>query len=67
MREHHDLKPHLVERELLEGELLKAGVLVVADPVLDVRVLAVTSLQHGDGQIGPVGEERFGSGSRRGR
>jgi hypothetical protein len=38
VREQHDLQPHLVERELLERELRQAGVLVVTDPVLDVRV-----------------------------
>jgi hypothetical protein len=38
VREHHDLQPHLVERELLERELGKAGVLVVADAILDVSV-----------------------------
>ena len=43
-REHHDLGPHFVERELLEREFGQAGVLVVTDPVLDVRVLAVAAL-----------------------
>ena len=48
VREHHDLQPHLVERELLERELGQAGVLVVADPVLDPGALAVAALDHGD-------------------
>jgi hypothetical protein len=42
--EHHDLEPHLVEGELFERELREAGVFVVADAVLDVRVLAVAAL-----------------------
>ena len=45
VREHHDLQPDLVERERLERELGQSGVLVVADPVLDVRVLAVAALK----------------------
>jgi hypothetical protein len=44
VREHHDVDPHLVERECLERELLKARVFVVADPVLDPGALAVTTL-----------------------
>jgi hypothetical protein len=59
VREHDDLKPHLVERELLERELLKAGVLVVADPILDVRVLAVAALDDRDVLIVLVGEDRL--------
>src|ERR1019366_7250026 len=48
VREHHDLKPHLVQREVFERELLKAGVFVVADPVLDAGALAVTAFEDGD-------------------
>ena len=59
VREHHDLQPHLVERELLERELRKAGVLVVADPVLDAGALAVTALEDGDVLVGLVGEDRL--------
>jgi hypothetical protein len=47
VREHHDLQPHLVEGELFERELGQAGVLVVADPVLDAGALAVTALEDG--------------------
>ena len=46
--EHHDLEPHLVEGELFERELREAGVFVVADAVLDVRVLAVAALDDRD-------------------
>src|ERR1035437_8778416 len=59
VREHHDLQPHFVERERFERELGQASVLVVADPVLDVRVLAVTALQHRDVRVGLVGEDRL--------
>ena len=59
VREHHDLQPHLVERELLERELRQAGVLVVADAVLDVRVLAVATLDLGDVLVGLVGQDRL--------
>ena len=59
VREHHDLQPHLVERELLERELGQAGVLVVTDPVLDVRVLAMAALEHGDLSVVLVGEDRL--------
>ena len=48
VREQHDLQPHLVERERLERELRQAGVLVVADAVLDVGVLAVAALDDRD-------------------
>src|ERR1019366_9280022 len=54
VRERDDLKPHLVERELFEWELGQAGVLVVADPVLDVRVLG------GDGTRAPRCPRRAG-------
>jgi hypothetical protein len=43
----------------LERELGQAGVLVVADPVLDVRVLAVATLEHGDVVVGLDGEDRL--------
>jgi hypothetical protein len=59
VRQRHDLQPNLVERELLERELLKAGVFVVADPVLDPGALAVTALDHGDLLIALVGEDRL--------
>ena len=59
MREHHDLEPHLVERELLEWELREAGVLVVADAVLDPGALSVMSLQDGDVRVGLVGQDRL--------
>jgi hypothetical protein len=59
VRERDDLEPHLVERERLERELGQAGVLVVTDPVLDVRVLAVAALQDGDVLVGLVGEDRL--------
>jgi hypothetical protein len=59
VRKHHDLQPHLVKRDLLERELGQAGVLVVADPILDVRVLAVAALRDGDVLIGLVGEDRL--------
>ena len=59
VREHHDLQPDILEREFLERELGQAGVLVVADPVLDVRVLAVAALQDGDVLVGLVGEDRL--------
>ncbi len=42
--EHHYLEPYLVQRELLERELREAGVLVIADAILDVGVLAVAAL-----------------------
>ena len=54
VREHHDLQPHFVERERLERELRQAGVLVVADAVLDPGALTVTSLQHGDLRVWSV-------------
>ena len=59
VREHHDLQPHLVERELFERELGQAGVLVVTDAVLDMRVLAVTALDDGDVLVGLVGQDRL--------
>ena len=52
--EHHDLQPYLVERELFERELGQAGVLIVADAILDVRVLAVASLDRRDVGVGLV-------------
>jgi hypothetical protein len=59
VREPHDLQPRLVERELLERELGQAGVLVVADPVLDVGVLTVAALDDRDVLIVLVGEDRL--------
>ena len=57
--EHHDLKPDFVEREFPERELGEAGVLVVADAVLDVCALAVAALDDGDVLVGLVGEDRL--------
>ena len=57
--EHHDLQPHLVERERFERELRQAGVFVVADAVLDPGALAVTALEHGDVRVGLVGQDRL--------
>ena len=48
MGEHHDLQPHLVERELLERELGQPGVLIVAYSVLHPSALAVTALEDRD-------------------
>ena len=45
--------------KLLERELGQAGVLVVADAVLDVGVLAVAALEHGDVLVGLVGQDRL--------
>jgi hypothetical protein len=59
VRERHDLQPHLVVRERSERELRQAGVLVVADAVLDVRVLAVATLDLGDVLVGLVGKDRL--------
>jgi hypothetical protein len=59
VREHHDLQPHLVEREVLERELGQAGVLGVADPVLDPGALAMPALDLGDVLVGLVGEDRL--------
>ena len=59
VREHHDLQPHLVDRERLERELRQAGVLVVADAVLDPGALAVTALEDGDVGVGLVGQDRL--------
>ena len=43
-----------VHREPLERQLRKAGVLVVADAVLDAGALTVTALQDGDLGVGLV-------------
>jgi hypothetical protein len=59
VREHDDLQPHLVERELLERQLRQASILVVADPVLDPSALAVAAPQHGDVRIRLVGKDRL--------
>jgi hypothetical protein len=58
VREHDDLQPHLVERERLGWELGQAGVLVVADAVLDPGALTVATLQDGDVGVGLVGQDR---------
>jgi hypothetical protein len=59
VREHHDVQPHLVERKLLKRELGQAGVLVIADAVLDVRGLAMAAFDDRDVLIGLVGEDRL--------
>jgi hypothetical protein len=53
----HELQPHLVHGEVFERELGHAGVLVVADLVLDAGTLALAALEHGDVGVGLVGEE----------
>ena len=57
MCDQHEIEPHLVHLEVLEGELAQPGVLVVADVVLSVGALALAALQHGDVRIVLVGEE----------
>ena len=59
VRQHHDLHQHFVHREPLERQLEKAGVLVVADAVLDACALTVTALQNGDVGVELVGEDRL--------
>lgn len=59
MREGDDLQPHLVHRIVLEWELAQAGVFVVADAVLDMRVLTVAALQHRDVLVALVGQDRL--------
>jgi hypothetical protein len=46
------------ERERPERELLKAGVLVVPDAVLNTGALTMTPLQDGDVGVSLVGQER---------
>jgi len=59
VREHHDLEPHLVELKLLERQLRQAGVLVIADTVLDAGALAVATLDQRNVLVGLVGEDRL--------
>jgi hypothetical protein len=59
VREYHDLDPYLVECERLEREFLKAGVLIVADAVLDAGALAVAALEDRDVRVGLVGQDRW--------
>lgn len=66
VREHDDLEPHLVERGFPERKLGQSGVLVAADAVLDVGVLAVAALERRDVLI-VLGEDRLESGSRHDR
>ena len=49
----------VVEREFLERELGQSGVLVVADTILDVGVLAVAALDDRDVGVGLVSEDRL--------
>jgi hypothetical protein len=67
VREHHDLDPYLVERERLEWELGQAGVVVVADAILDAGTLTVATLDDRDLVIGFGRSGSLGSGIRRGR
>jgi len=53
----HELEPDRVHLEVAEGEVLEAGVLIVADVVLDAGALAMAALQGGDVGLGLVGQE----------
>jgi len=55
----HERQPHLVVLEVAEGQVLQAGVLVVADVVLDASASAVATLKDGDVAGGLVGEDRL--------
>ncbi len=57
--EAHDLQPDAVVFEVAEREILEAGVLVVADLVLDAGAGVVATLDLGDVGVGLVGEDRF--------
>jgi hypothetical protein len=59
VREHHDLDPHFVECELFEGQLCQARVLLVADAVLDVGMLAVAALELCNVLVVLVSEDRL--------
>ena len=48
VREAHDLQPDLVVLEVAERQVAQAGVLVVADVVLDAGAAAVITLERGD-------------------
>jgi len=49
----------LVVLEVAEGQVLQAGVLVVADVVLDAGASAVATLKDGDVAGGLVAEDRW--------
>ena len=53
----HEFEPHLVEVEVAEGQVLEAGVFVVADVVLDAGALAVAALEQGDVRLVLVGQQ----------
>jgi len=55
----HERQPHLVVLEVAEGQVLQAGVLVVADVVLDAGASAVATLKDGDVAGGLVAEDRL--------
>jgi hypothetical protein len=48
----HDLKPHLVERQLAEQKFGQPSVLDVADPVLDAGALAMTAFEDDELLVG---------------
>jgi hypothetical protein len=58
VREAHDLEPDAVVLEVSERQVPQAGVLVVADVVLDAGAATVTLLDLGD-RAGLVGEDRL--------
>ena len=53
------LQPHGIHRKGAEGQLGKAGVLVVGDLVLGPGAGAVAALQGGDVILALVGEDRL--------
>ena len=57
MREERELKPRRVRGEAVEREVPGAGRLERLDAVLDLGVLAVSRLQHGDVRAVLVGDE----------
>ena len=59
-----ELQPGLVVRERVVGQVAHAGVLAVADAVLDPGALTVAHLQAGDINVGLVGDESRCTGSR---
>ena len=52
VRKSHELKSHLVERQLAEQELASPLSLTSRNPVLDAGALAMTALQSGDVLVG---------------
>ena len=54
-----DLQPGAVVLEVAEGQVPEAGVLVVADVVVDAGAGAVVALDGGDVSLGLVGEDRL--------